>query len=274
MAGGSFLATGHNRLLFRLEMTSAHSSPLRRLVPLFKRFVPGPVLRTRSKIMRARMQARNTGRSSAEVFSEIYSKQLWGGADGELCSGDGSSGAAADAYCSFVARFIAEHDIASAVDIGCGDFRIGARIAPHLESYTGVDVAAPVIAHHCEHHAGPGRRFLQLDASEQPLPDADLCMVRQVLQHLSNTQIASMLPHLERFRYVLVTEHYPDEQHLVANRDKVHGADTRVVDGSAVILSAPPFNWYHGELLLSMPAGDSGAMAKETLRTFLYQPAF
>lgn len=44
---------------------------------------------------------------------------------------------------------------------------------------------------------------------EDDLPRGDVATVRQVLQHLSNTQIGAALPKLARYKHVIVTEHVP-----------------------------------------------------------------
>jgi hypothetical protein len=63
-----------------------------------------------------------------------------------------------------------------------------------------------------------------LDAAGiEPLPQAELCLIRQVFQHLSNTQISAILTKLEVLPYIIVTEHQPSDGDFVsANADKVH----------------------------------------------------
>jgi hypothetical protein len=62
----------------------------------------------------------------------------------------------------------------------------------------------------------------------------------------------------------------------VPNIDKVHGADIRVYDNSAVYLSEPPFNIPAKELqlILEVPAAVlAGEGQPGWLRTYLYRPA-
>lgn len=93
--------------------------------------------------------------------------------------------------------------------------------------------------------------------------------MRQVLQHLSNTDIAAIIPKLSAYRWVLITEHYPTETaRVVPNLDKVAGAHTRMYRNSAVYLTEPPFS-IPSELfrmVLEVPS------APGTLRTYLYRP--
>ena len=156
------------------------------------------------------------------------------------------------------------------MDIGCGDYRIGRNII--CAKYTGIDVAPSVIKFNNEHFGSSSRRFVCLDAAGvEPLPAAELCLVRQVLQHLSNAQIASILAKLKNYPFVVVTEHYPSDADFVcANQDKVHGPDTRLHSGSGVYLDRPPFSLKAELLLNSAPEEEhEGVHSRGSIRTFL-----
>jgi hypothetical protein len=45
-----------------------------------------------------------------------------------------------------------------------------------------------------------------------------------------------------KYKYLIITEHFPSIKNFVANVDKPTGPDIRIYDKSAVILTAPPFN--------------------------------
>ena len=78
---------------------------------------------------------------------------------------------------------------------------------------------------------------------EDPLPDGDVCFVRQVLQHLSNDQILKILPKLAAYKYVFVTEHIPTRtKSYTPNVDNPHGPDVRLYWNSGVFLEQPPFS--------------------------------
>lgn len=210
----------------------------------------------------------NRQRTPEQVFSRIYEDGLWGKGENGFHSGSGSIEAHAVAYVQALSRYIAEHSIRSVVDLGCGDFNVGRKIVALGVDYTGVDVVPALIQHHAAQHSSERVRFARLDIVRDPLPDGDLCLIRQVLQHLSNDQIATILPRLAHYRHVLITEHFPAAgAHIVPNRDKPHGHDTRIEDDSAVFLDQPPFNARVGEVLLeheTSPLKRPG----ETLRSF------
>lgn len=181
-----------------------------------------------------------------EVFTRIYSQNEWGGRAGEFHSGSGSAQLAVTA--PYVARIRRELAALNAgqlrmVDLGCGDFRIGQQLAEACASYIGVDIVQPLIEHNRRVFGSERVSFVHANMIEDPLPAGDICLVRQVLQHLSNAQILAVLPKLNQYRWCFVTEHHPSAGRLVEmNLDKTHGRDIRVTQGSGVFLEAPPFN--------------------------------
>jgi SAM-dependent methyltransferase len=216
----------------------------------------------------------NALRSPRSVFSDIYSRNSWGGEKGKLFSGSGSRGTPADQYADTVVRFIRENKIARVLDLGCGDFFIGQRIAAACEHYIGVDVVPAVITHHQTAYATDCIEFRCLDIARDELPPADLCLVRQVFQHLSNRHIREALAKVHRYPFLIVTEHFPRADEFdEPNLDKAPGAGTRVAFGSAVCLDKSPFNLKITELLsVPAPQRDDGIQdryTRGTIKTFL-----
>ena len=199
------------------------------------------------------------------------------GPDGSPCSGLGSRGDAASRYVELVSAFIDEHKIDLILDIGCGDFHVGRAIIERLQhpvQYTGADVSQFVIARNREQFSAPNVTFACLDAAKDPLPQAQLPFIWQVLQHLSNGQIGAILNKLAPFRWVLITEHYPDDAHLAAaNLDKPHGPDTRLVDLSAVFIDRPPFSLKGARMVLEVDGGNIQPGISSYIRTWLVEPS-
>lgn len=236
-------------------------SYLRQLVPDWAKY------RYR-RLRRFAEHAVNRQRTPEQVFSRIYADGLWGKSGKGFDSGTGSVEAHAAAYVHALTRYIEQHSIRRVVDLGCGDFTVGRKIAALGVDYTGVDVVPALIEHHSARHGSERVRFKRLDIVNDTLPEGDLCLIRQVLQHLSNEQIRKILPNLARYRHVLITEHYPAPgTRTVPNRDKTHGHDTRIEDDSAVFLDQPPFNARVGETVLEQ---ETYAVKRpgEVLRTF------
>jgi hypothetical protein len=218
-----------------------------------------------------RQRRRNATMSTEQVFTEIYEAGGWGG-HGDFDSGSGTrSLSAIEPYLDAVVAAAKEHGFygGRAIDLGCGDFTVGSKLAPHFSHYTGVDVVAPLIERNTRLFGGSDVEFLKADAIKDEIPDADCCLIRQVLQHLSNEQILRILDRLTKYEWVVVTEHEPPEPPRFPNVDKAHGGDVRIYDRSAVILTAAPFNIPAAQLslLVQVPAPEGGPPG--VLRTYL-----
>jgi len=180
--------------------------------------------------------------SLAETFQNIYRAKGWGDNGMAFCSGSGSRGQISQQYCAFIVKFIREHQIQSMVDLGCGDFAIGKQIVEASSvRYTGIDVVPELIEHHKNTVHDTRVSFRCADITNDPLPAADLCLVRQVLQHLSNDEVKKVLANLRNFPRVLISEHVPSRPKSF-NRDKPHGPDVRFYHRSGLYVERPPFS--------------------------------
>jgi SAM-dependent methyltransferase len=193
---------------------------------------------------------------------------------GTFNSGSGSTEEHARRYADAVKQFIRARGVRRVVDLGCGDFQVGARLLDGGVDYIGVDIVEEVVRHNERKHGGARVRFQCLDVAEERLPDGDLCLLRQVLQHLSNEQVEKVLHNVEGYRYVLVTEHYPAPGlEREPNRDKPCGEDVRVYDGSGVYLDRAPFDRRVVETILDVDAGRWLVHPGERIRTMLLEHA-
>lgn len=217
-------------------------------------------------------QRRYAGMTNAEIFSDIYRNNLWGGRPGEFYSGSGSTAAQAEDFCAAARRVITENGITTVLDVGCGDFRVGSRIAGPEVSYLGIDVVTDLIAHNNATHAAPRVAFRQLDITTTEAPPAELALIRQVFQHLSNEQIRSALQSLRNIPLWLVAEHFPSAQRFTTpNVDKKTGDDVRALRGSAVSLADPPFNLKGVHLVETTQIPSPDGAASEEIRIFLVE---
>jgi len=235
-----------------------------------KRWLPDGVLKYKRTMQLRWIRAKYARMTTREAFSYIYKNNIWGkDAASPYCSGTGSRGKAAQQYIEVVRKYIRANRISSVLDIGCGDYFIGSQLADSLQNYHGVDIVPELIQYLTIHRSRPGVEFSCRDVICDDLPPSELCLVRQVLQHLSNDEILALLPKLEQYKHVLITEHYPSPRHtIIPNLDKPHGPDTRIIDNSAVYLDLPPYN-LHVEQLLEVPVESSIVSDGETIRTFL-----
>lgn len=236
--------------------------------------LPGGVKRLIRQRHTGAVRQRNRGRGAAEIFTEIYEHNRWGGQQGSFNSGSGSTSEHARQYARAVNSFVSTHGVRRLVDLGCGDFRVGAQLLETGVDYVGVDIVESLLRNNTQLYGSERVHFECLDIIDGELPEADLCLIRQVLQHLSNEQILKVLHNTERYRYVIVTEHYP-APHAVRtkNIDKPCGEDVRVYDGSGVFLDAPPFNRRLSGLLLQVDAGKHLMHPGECICTYLLENA-
>lgn len=164
-------------------------------------------------------------------------------------------------------KFIRDHQIESIVDLGCGDFAVGKQIVEASGvRYTGIDVVPELIEHHNNTVRDPRVNFRCADITSDLLPAADLCLVRQVLQHLSNDEIVKVLANLRNCSRVLISEDVPSHPKSF-NRDKPHGPDVRSYYGSGVYVERPPFSLAVSNIW-DLPLTDNSM-----LRTALLEPS-
>jgi SAM-dependent methyltransferase len=236
-----------------------------------------PFVRRLSRHMKAVIRnLQNRGLSAQEVFTRVYATKMWGTGSEAFYSGPGSNADAAKPYADFVTSWIKAHDIRSVVDLGCGDFRVGRMITSCGISYTGVDVVAPLIDDNNRRFGNDQVHFQCLDITSDNLPAGDLCLIREVFQHISNAQIVAVLARMEKYQYVLFTDVQPEDvSNYRINKDKVHGASSRLVHGSCLRLDAPPFGVKGMRLVFetNLPYFDSYAPygGSFKLRTFLWR---
>ena len=222
-----------------------------------KALLPAPVVNVVRAFCSGDMRFRT--RSSRTIFSEIYKTNAWGGRAGEFYSGPHFGG---DDYPAAIRTFIRSRGISTVLDLACGDFWVGRQIAPAAQMYIGADVVHSLIERNSREFSSDRIRFVCLDMIKDPLPDAGLCLILQTLQHLSNSEIATVLKKACKFPYLIVSEHLPSEP-LTFNLDQPHGPGIRLDRGSGVYLDRPPFNVHKLELLFetkpTRPGRDDGA---------------
>jgi len=212
---------------------------------IIRRIAPGSV---RSFIggMLIEQRERQIGKLKlGDAFDQVYAKKMW--QQGDALSGIGSEGEFADAYIDFVLEYAKKNELRSVLDGGCGDFSVGSRLAPHFETYMAADVSKIIVERNRGlYSTAKNVVFDVLDLTQNPLPSCDLILIRQVLQHLTNSQIGDILQNIERssWKKVLITEEVFD----IAGNDQdnvdlpSHTVRTRVSLGGGVFIDKPPFS--------------------------------
>ena len=203
-----------------------------------------------------------------EVMQQVYELNLWGGNKSEFYSGLGSHDPEIvipyiDVLTSFLTSF--KNPIV-VCDLGCGDFNVGKELVKHTQMFFAIDIVPKLIAHNKEKFKEENLEFHCLDIAVDDLPSGDCVLLRQVLQHLSNTEVQSIVRKLYNFKYVILTEHIA-EGDFVPNKDIISGQGIRLKKQSGLSLSALPFNFkVKGEKqLLSVKSNDFKGIILTTL---------
>jgi SAM-dependent methyltransferase len=193
------------------------------------------------------LQQRLTSKPPREVFETIYREKMWGGriVGGRFYSGAGSRDEEiVGPYVTAVrTHLLGLRHKQTVVDIGCGDFHVGCQLVDLAERYIACDIVRPLIEYNRRKFNLPNLEFRVVDATDEPLPVGDVALVRQVLQHLSNDQVAAVLPKLSQYSVAIVTEHVPIGRDFVPNLDMPTGVGNRLRDNSGIVLTAPPFRF-------------------------------
>jgi hypothetical protein len=187
------------------------------------------------------------------TFQAIYRDRLWAAEDeGPYFSGVGSRGNLADAYVEAIAPLLRLVDQTIGppvvVDLGCGDFGIGKKLTQTINEirYIGCDIVPELIAYNQYNFGLQNVEFKTIDIVSDNLPDGDVCLIRQVFQHLSNREISAVLPKLSKYKNVYVSEAQPINREGPPNPDKPAGAgvrfDWKTGRGRGVELDQPPWD--------------------------------
>jgi hypothetical protein len=192
-----------------------------------------------------------------DAMAQIYENNLWGGNKFEFYSGLGSHHPeTVNPYIAVVSAFLIDFETPPVVcDLGCGDFNIGKELVKYSKKYIALDIVPALITHNKKEFPADNLEFQVLDIAKDELPSGDCAILRQVLQHLSNAEIKDVVEKLYDFKYVILTEHIPEED-FEPNKDIISGQGIRLKKQSGVRLTASPFNFKIREekQLLSIPS--------------------
>ena len=236
---------------------------------MIKRLVPRPILAAYARERLRWDMATSRGKSRKEIFSDIYKNNRWGGEPGSYDSGSGSRPDVAGPYISALRALIRNEGLKYIVDLGCGDFEVARRILSPELRYVGCDIVPDLVARNVARFATEHIEFRNLDVVTDALPEGDLCIIRQVFQHLSNGDIATVLRKARQYPLLVVTDEQVVGDNMDSNIDinPFHG--TRRLFGQGLKLEAEPF-FERVEILLEHPSGSEYSAKSDTyLRTVL-----
>ena len=120
-------------------------------------------------------------------------------------------------------------------------FYIGRHLVKTAKKYIAIDIVESLIDRNKRHYKEDNLEFHCLDIAKDELPAGDCIILRQVLQHLSNTEIHSIVQKLYAYKYIVLTEHV-SLGNFISNIDIISGQGIRLKKNSGVNLLESPFN--------------------------------
>ena len=161
--------------------------------------------------------------SNKEVFSKIYKEGLWQGG-----SGDGSKIENVREYVDVLQKYIDKPEIKTVIDLGCGDWQFSKFLDLSSVLYLGVDVVDSVIDSNIDLYSASNIDFISRDIITYELPQVDLIICKDVLQHLSNRDVISVLIKIiKSSKFALITNDFNSES--TSNID-IENGDYRYLD--------------------------------------------
>ena len=194
--------------------------------------------------MSSRSKSSKISWPTKDVMEQIYDQSLWGGKEFDFYSGIGSHDPImVNIYVKTVTDFLKSHDHKMTIcDIGCGDFNIGQHIFKYSKKYFAIDIVEELIERNKIKFKTKNLEFLCLDIANDVLPKADVIIIRQVFQHLSNNEIQQILNRLKTCKYIILTEHLPVGD-FIPNTNKIASQGIRLKQQSGVDILSAPFNF-------------------------------
>lgn len=179
-----------------------------------------------------------------DAMEQVYKLKLWGDNETAFYSGYGSHmPEIVNPYVTAVKSFLTSfQNPIKVVDLGCGDFNVGKQLVEFTDTYVAVDIVADLIAYNKQNFKADNLEFYCLDIATDKMPSGDCVLIRQVLQHLSNKEVKSILKKIRKFKYLILTEHLPIAD-FTPNLDIISGQGTRLKKQSGLNILAIPFNF-------------------------------
>ncbi|MFC4519286.1 class I SAM-dependent methyltransferase [Cupriavidus pinatubonensis] len=254
-------------------VTPTRSVLAQRFKQRLKPLIPAWVLKFhRDRVIR-REGSMYEGKPLGEVFTHVYKTGAWGVAEDQSGFYSGSSShdsKIVEPYVKAVTEYLsALPERPAVVDLGCGDFNVGKRIRSVCGHYMACDVVDAAIQSNRTRFSHLDVDFRCVDITTDPLPPGDIVFLRQVLDHLDNARIATVLSKLGPYKILILTEYLPLGSSFTPNLDKAIGSHLRLFGAqpSGLVLTAPPFNMkvLSARILCEVP--DSGGV----IRTIAYE---
>ena len=211
---------------------------------IIKKIAPNYFIRFYQKIILNREIKLYKKLDTENKFSHIYKNNVWGNnIENKFYSGSGTHNPLIiNPYIKVIKELLNQEQSSTVVDLGCGDFNIGSNFVKLTKKYYAIDVFEDLIKLNKEKFHYSNLEFIKRDITKDDLPHGDFCIIRQVLQHLSNEDIILFLRNINnKYKFLIITEHVPSGK-FKSNINIETSHSTRLILNSGVALHHPPFN--------------------------------
>jgi SAM-dependent methyltransferase len=153
--------------------------------------------------------------NNIEIFTNIYENNTWGKNSSYDLSYKGTSGDGStiqyniNYYIPCIKQFIDKYNIKKVIDLGCGDWQSSHLIYQNTNvNYIGYDAYKKICDNNNKNY--PQYKFIHLDfiKDKNLLENGDLCIIKDVLQHLCNKDINDLLEYIttnNKYKYIIIT---------------------------------------------------------------------
>lgn len=144
-----------------------------------------------------------------EIFEYIYNFNVWKNEIGGTATGPGSCIECSNPYIMFLEAFVKKYQIKSMLDLGCGDFNLMKHFNFSNIEYLGIDIVDIIIEENNKKFSNNNIKFISDNIlSYKPEKTYDLVIIKDVLQHFSNTNVISCIKNINYCKYILITNDY------------------------------------------------------------------
>jgi SAM-dependent methyltransferase len=153
----------------------------------------------------AEQAAALSGLSLEERFAHIYKTNLW--SDSESRSGPGSSLDATETLRTALPPLLRGLNTQRLLDVPCGEFNWMSQVDLSGIEYIGGDIVESIVDANRRRYESAARKFVKVDLTSGPLPQADTILCRDCLVHFSFDNIVAAFRRMRASgaEYVLTT---------------------------------------------------------------------
>lgn len=143
-----------------------------------------------------------------DVFEKIYDSNFWG--SDESKSGPGSQIESTESVRESLPKLFEKYNIKSVLDAPCGDYNWMKTVEKNGIKYIGGDIVPKIVRANNKNYKDENTSFKVIDITSDEIPQVDLIICRDCLQHLSQKNAKKALKNFKESgsKYLLVTN-YP-----------------------------------------------------------------